>query len=156
MIVLHCTELPSLDIAREYGEKVLYDDGTGNSGHYYIDRDGKIDQYVPDDRVARHVVGFNKNSIGIEIVNLGRYPNWYQSQHQTFTEPYTDAQIQSVKDLLRHLKEKYPAIAAIKRHSDLDTRLVPSEDNPEIQIHRKIDPGPMFPWDEIQDFWSKL
>ena len=39
MVVIHCTELPDLATAREYGERVLYDSGAGNSGHFYIDRD---------------------------------------------------------------------------------------------------------------------
>ena len=46
MVVIHCTELPDMAMAREYGERVLYDSGTGNSGHYYIDRNGSIQQYV--------------------------------------------------------------------------------------------------------------
>ena len=41
MVVVHCTELPDLATARSYGERVLYSaSGTGNSGHWYIDRDG--------------------------------------------------------------------------------------------------------------------
>ena len=43
-VVIHCTELPDLATAREYGERVLYESGTGNSGHYYIDRDGRIEE----------------------------------------------------------------------------------------------------------------
>ena len=42
LVVIHCTELPDLATAREYGERVLYASGTGNSGHYYIDRDGSV------------------------------------------------------------------------------------------------------------------
>src|SRR6185437_11472729 len=46
LVVIHCTELPDLATAREYGEKVLYDSGAGNSGHYYVDRDGAVYRYV--------------------------------------------------------------------------------------------------------------
>ena len=46
LVVIHCTELPDLATAREYGERVLYDSGTGNSGHYYIDRDGTVHLWV--------------------------------------------------------------------------------------------------------------
>ena len=43
LVVIHCTELPDMPIAREYGERIRYvDKGTGNSGHYYVDRDGKV------------------------------------------------------------------------------------------------------------------
>ena len=41
LVVIHCTELPDLATAREYGERIRYaETQTGNSGHYYIDRDG--------------------------------------------------------------------------------------------------------------------
>ena len=76
LVVIHCTELPDLAAAREYGERVLYDSGTGNSGHYYIDRDGTVLRYVPDDRIAHHVRGMNRRAIGIELVNTGRFPHW--------------------------------------------------------------------------------
>jgi N-acetylmuramoyl-L-alanine amidase len=157
LIVLHCTELPTLKMARQYGERiVLQETKTGLSGHYYIDRDGKIYRYVSDNRMARHVIGFNSNSIGIEVVNLGRYPNWFHSSHQTCTEPYTVAQIASVQDLLHFLKQKYPQIQKIARHSDLDTNWITAEDDPTVQIRRKVDPGPLYPWDDLVQWWDNL
>jgi N-acetylmuramoyl-L-alanine amidase len=157
LIVIHCTELPTLALAREFGEKVLYRDSrTGNSGHYYIDRDGKILQYVEDNRKARHVIGHNGDSIGIEIVNSGRYPNWFHAANQIPVELYLPEQIDSVKKLLRHLKQTYPHISRIARHSDLDVQEILAEDDPAIQIRRKIDPGPLFPWEEILAFWTGI
>ena len=47
MIVIHATELTDIDEAREYGERVLYESGTGASGHYYIDRDGTYGTICP-------------------------------------------------------------------------------------------------------------
>ena len=156
VIVIHCTELPTLGMAREYGERVLYGDGTGNSGHYYIDRDGQVYQYVEDDRIAHHVVGHNEEAIGIEIVNEGRYPNWYSSQSQVPSQEYTDAQLEALKSLLQLLKSRYPQIMQIARHSDLDTRTIQARDDPSVQIQRKVDPGPLFPWEEIQNCWNSL
>ena len=63
-VVIHCTELPDLATARAYGERVLYASGTGNSGHYYIDRDGRTTRFVADTRVAHHTFGYNPRSIG--------------------------------------------------------------------------------------------
>ncbi|HTM70110.1 MAG TPA: N-acetylmuramoyl-L-alanine amidase, partial [Luteimonas sp.] len=64
LVVLHCTELPDLATAREYGERVLYpESGTGNSGHFYIDRDGTVQRWVPEDRIAHHVRGHNPHSV---------------------------------------------------------------------------------------------
>jgi N-acetylmuramoyl-L-alanine amidase len=157
LIVLHCTELPTLEMARQFGERiVLQETKTGLSGHYYIDRDGKSYRYIADDRMARHVIGFNSNSIGIEVVNLGRYPNWFHSNHQTCTEPYTADQIEAVQKLLGWLKTSYPQIQKIARHSDLDTNWIPSEDDPSVQIRRKVDPGPLFPWDDLVQWWDNL
>ncbi|MGH8156187.1 MAG: N-acetylmuramoyl-L-alanine amidase, partial [Rhodanobacteraceae bacterium] len=93
LVVIHCTELPDLATARAYGESVLHADETGNSGHYYVDRDGSVLRYVPDDRIAHHVRGHNERSIGIELVNTGRYPDWFDSSGQTMREPYPPEQV---------------------------------------------------------------
>src|SRR3546814_4182805 len=93
LVWIHCTELPDLASAREYGERVLYDSGTGNSGHYYIDRDGRVLQFIAPERSTHHTRGYNQRSIGIELINAGRYPNWLDSRQQAMTEPYSTAQI---------------------------------------------------------------
>jgi len=104
LIVIHCTELPDMDTARAYGERILYpDSGTGNSGHFYIERYGSIEQWVPIDRVAHHVKNFNKNSIGIELDNAGRYPDWFNSNNQAMREPYPSEQLDSLLVLLNSL-----------------------------------------------------
>src|SRR5690606_31644970 len=111
LVVIHCTELPDLATAREYGERVLYPgSGTGNSGHWYIDRDGSTVQYVPPERIAHHVRGWNPRSVGIELVNRGRFPHWLDSRHQAMDEPYTEAQIEALLALLRQLKQTLPAL----------------------------------------------
>ena len=150
LVVIHCTELPDLNTARVYGEKEAHTGShTGNSGHFYIDRDGSIERWAPLNRVAHHVRGFNSNSIGIELVNNGRYPNWFHTTQQEMTEPYPVAQIQALINLLNDLVEKLPELSHIAGHEMLDTGLVPAEDNPEILIKRKLDPGIPFPWTEI-------
>lgn len=149
LVVIHCTELPDLATARSYGEKVLYDNGSGNSGHYYIDRDGAVYRYVPGTRVANHVRGHNPNSIGIELVNLGRYPHWWDSRHQQMTEPYPVAQISALRTLLAQLRHDFPNLRQIAGHEDLDTALMPASDDDAKEIHRKLDPGPLFPWAEV-------
>lgn len=157
LVVLHCTELPDLQTAREFGERVLYpESATGNSGHYYIDRDGTVTQYVEDDRVARHVIGHNITSLGIELVNTGRYPRWFHAAHQTMTEPFASAQIEALKKLLADIHARHPVITRMARHSDLDTAMMAAEDDPAKQVRRRIDPGPLFPWDEVTAFWKTL
>jgi N-acetylmuramoyl-L-alanine amidase len=149
LVVIHCTELPDLATAREYGERVLYDGGTGNSGHYYIDRDGTVHLFVAPRRIAHHTRGYNERSIGIELVNTGRYPGWLDSRSQAMREPYTEAQVQALVALLATLKAELPALARIAGHEDLDTARVPSSDDPAVTVHRKRDPGPLFPWARV-------
>jgi N-acetylmuramoyl-L-alanine amidase len=151
LVVIHCTELPDLPLAREYGERVLYDTGTGNSGHYYIDRDGSLHEFVPPDRIAHHTRGYNERSVGIELVNAGRYPDWLDSRRQAMDEPYTDAQVDTLVGLLRHLAATLPALEFIAGHEDLDQTRVASSDNLEALVFRKRDPGPRFPWSRVLD-----
>lgn len=150
LVVMHCTETPSLASAREFGERILYADlGTGACGHYYIDRDGALVCYVEPERTANHVRGWNPRSIGVEIVNTGRYPHWYDSRHQAMDEPYTEAQITALLALLAHLRERFPSIRFIAGHEDLDTARVEASDDPSLSVWRKRDPGPRFPWDRV-------
>ena len=152
LVVIHCTELPDLASARQWGEKEIYPNSqTGNSGHFYIDRDGSVEEWVPVTQIAHHVRGFNQQSIGIELVNNGRYPSWFQSNHQQMKEDYPGAQIRGLLALLKHLVTLLPGLQEIAGHEDLDTEMLPSEDHAEIMIRRKIDPGPCFPWQTILD-----
>lgn len=149
LVVIHCTELPDLDLAREFGQREIYDSGTGNSGHYYIDRDGSIHVFVKPERVAHHTRGYNERAIGIELVNAGRYPDWLDSRRQTMDEPYTDAQVEALVALLKKLGRDIPTLEFIAGHEDLDQDRVPSSDNLHQLVFRKRDPGPRFPWSRV-------
>lgn len=149
LVVIHCTELPDLEAARIAGERVLYSSGTGNSGHFYIDRDGQVHVWVPVERVAHHVRGHNARSIGIELVNRGRFPNWLARDSQVMSEPYTSQQIDALRALLRQLQTRLPNLREIAGHEDLDIDEVPASDDPSTKVFRKRDPGPLFPWDEL-------
>ncbi len=149
LVVVHCTELPDLATAREYGERVQHASGAGNSGHYYVDRDGSIVCYVAGTRIAHHVRGYNERSIGIELVNLGRYPDWWDSRQQRMTEAYPQAQIDSLLALLDYLRTLFPYLRQIAGHADLDTDWLPATDDPARQVRRKLDPGQMFPWPQV-------
>lgn len=149
LAVIHCTELPDLAMARQYGEKILYPSGTGNSGHYYIDRDGATYCWVEPVYTAHHVVNYNHRSIGIELVNLGRYPHWFNSKHQDFQEPYRKPQLLALIQLLKHLQTQLPCLKYIAGHEYLDNSTVAAEDCPKSSVKRKLDPGSHFPWAEI-------
>ncbi len=148
-VVIHCTELPDLATAREYGERVRYASGTGNSGHYYIDRDGQVHRFVPVERIAHHVRGHNAHSIGIELVNRGRWPHWLDSRHQGMTQPYPAVQIDALIRLLQQLAAELPTLRGIAGHEELDQEQVPASDDPTLTVARKRDPGPCFPWQRV-------
>jgi N-acetylmuramoyl-L-alanine amidase len=149
MIVIHCTELPDIKTAREYGEKIHYSSGTGNSGHYYITKTGTTYQWAENNRIAHHVKDHNKKSIGIELDNLGRYPNWHKTTHQIMHDEYPKKQIDTLVKLIHTLQKQLPNLKYITGHEDLDTRLIESENDPEVFIRRKMDPGKLFPWDAV-------
>lgn len=147
LVVIHCTELPDLAMAREYGERVLYpESGTGNSGHYYIDRDGSVLRYVAEERIAHHVRGHNPHSIGIELVNTGRYPDWLDSRRQAMPEDYPPVQVEALIALLLDLRARLPSLRRIAGHEDLDTAQIEASDDASVLVQRKRDPGPWFPW----------
>ena len=150
LVVIHCTELPDLATARRFGEDIHYPQtATGNSGHFYVDRDGTVHQYVPLDRVAHHTRGYNPRSVGIELVNTGRHPDWLDSRRQAMDEPYPGMQVEALVVLLGQLQSTLPNLKWIAGHEDLDTTEVEASDDPSRTVRRKQDPGPLFPWPDV-------
>lgn len=112
------------------------------SAHYVISDDGKVVQMLNDYLRAWHGgnaiwgknTDINSASIGIELDNNG-------------TEPFSEAQINSLVALLARLKKEYNIPTAnIIAHSD-------------IAPTRKSDPSALFPWKKLADlgfgFWSE-
>ena len=83
-------------------------DGSGTvnvSSQFIVDRDGTIYQIMPDNYLARHVIGYNWCAIGIE--NVGGVRN---------VEDLTQAQLEANLELIRYLHAKYPAIKYVFGH----------------------------------------
>ena len=130
LIVIHATTQDSV-------EQSLHTLRTRNSGgpvssHYLIGRDGDLYQLVADDRRAWHagpgswgtISDVNSASIGIELDNNGSEP---------FSPQQIDKLLVLLEDLCKRLGiPRYQVIA----HSDM----APT---------RKIDPGPLFPWERL-------
>lgn len=156
-VVLHCTELPTLGQARGTARRSLrlLPRPSYTAGHFYVDRDGTVERWVPEDRVVNHVAGHNRTSVGIELVNTGRFPHWHHSQMQEPEEEYPVVQVAATLGLLDVLAQRVPAATTLVRHSDVDERLVPATDDPSRCVRRRIDPGPHFPWAEVKAHWGR-
>lgn len=75
------------------------------SAHFMIERDGTIHQLMPLDFMARHIIGLNYNSIGIE--NVGG---------ENSKDNLTQAQLESNIALVKELKEKFKTIEYVIAH----------------------------------------
>ncbi|HEY9573811.1 MAG TPA: N-acetylmuramoyl-L-alanine amidase [Pusillimonas sp.] len=109
------------------------------SSHYLITDEAKphVYQLVNESRRAWHAgvsqwygrTDMNSGSIGIEIVNPGKQDGAWVA--------YNPAQIQTLVTLLKDI---------VARHQIKPPNIVGHSD---IAPQRKIDPGPMFPWQEL-------
>ena len=117
MIVLHWTAV--MDFNKSYERlypELLFSDradianasALNVSAHFLVDRDGAIYQLMPDNWMARHVIGLNYSSIGVE--NVGGEGN--------AKEDLTQAQLEANIRLVKYLKTKYPSIEHIIGHHE--------------------------------------
>lgn len=105
------------------------------SSHFLVDQDGTIYQLMPDNWMARHVIGLNYFAVGIE--NVGGMND---------QDDLTDAQVRANAFLVCYLKKKYPRINYIIGHRDyLKFKDTPFwlELDPDYHTDKK-DPGPVF------------
>jgi len=115
IIVLHWTAVMDFNksFQRLYPQKLLSDrkdiakaSALNVSAHFLVDRDGTIYQLMPENMMARHVIGLNYSSIGIE--NVGGEANK--------KEDLTPAQVDSNIALVKYLKQEYPGITYLIGH----------------------------------------
>ncbi len=139
-IVLHYTDVASINETLA----ILTDPKREVSSHYVIDEDGTIYRLVDDGKRAWHAGpsqwlgrdNVNHFSIGIELQNRG----YHAGYALTGVWPaFARAQIEALKQLLAQLIAKFEIEP---------NRIIGHED---IAPGRKIDPGPAFPWDELQE-----
>lgn len=78
------------------------------SAHFLVDRDGSIYRLMPENWMARHVIGLNYSSIGVENVG-GKGNN---------TDDLTPKQLESNIKLVRYLKEQHPTITHLIGHHE--------------------------------------
>ncbi|WP_300454004.1 N-acetylmuramoyl-L-alanine amidase [Accumulibacter sp.] len=114
--------------------RTLTDPAREVSAHYLIGRDGTLYRLVDEEKRAWHAgasywggnTDLNSASVGIELDNTG-------------SEPYPDAQIVRLLDLLKNLQERY----RIPAHNVLG--------HGDVAPGRKVDPSRHFPWQRLAE-----
>ncbi len=91
------------------------------SAHFLVDRDGTIYQLMPETWMARHCIGLNYDSIGIENMGGGK------------KYPLTRAQLKANVALVRHLVKRHSKIRYLIGH--MEWRKVQN-----LPIFRELDP----------------
>ena len=145
MVVVHHTVIPTLAetlalFKRNHlasGRRFIQKFSPLNVGiHYVIDRNGDIYSLMPDTVVARHILGFNHVSLGIE--NVARD-----------TASLTAAQLESNVWLVALLTQRHPSLKFLIGHDEYNDKALPhyalfKSLNPKYQPYDKPDPGPWF------------
>ncbi|MCW8821286.1 MAG: peptidoglycan recognition protein family protein, partial [Sulfurovum sp.] len=117
IIMLHWTAEMDFDksFKRLQPEKLLSDrkdivkaSALNVSSQFMVARDGTIYRLMPENWMARHVIGLNYTSIGVE--NVGGKDNK--------TDDLTPAQRKSNIALVKYLKAKYPSIQYLVGHHE--------------------------------------
>lgn len=120
MVVLHWTASDRFDVSYNTfvpdtaaGRPDLLKSSPVNVGiQFLVDRDGTIYRLMPETWMARHAIGLNYESIGVENVGGGKG-----------VDNLTDAQIEANVRLVRYLKQRYPTIEYLIGHHEY-TRFV--------------------------------
>ncbi|GHE46660.1 N-acetylmuramoyl-L-alanine amidase [Sphingobacterium griseoflavum] len=102
------------------------------SAQFVVGRDGTIFQLLPETTFARHTIGLNYCSIGIENIGSARYP-------------LTEAQLQANTTLIKYLMSKYDIQHVIGHHEYLAFQGTEwwKETDP-AYFTQKSDPGAIF------------
>jgi len=116
MVVLHWTGSDSLETDFKTFDRETLPDGRSDiagggdlnvSAHFLVGKEGRILRLMPEDRLARHVIGLNLVAIGIENVGgVGDRPT------------LTPAQAAANAWLVRELRDRYPAIEYLIGHHE--------------------------------------
>jgi N-acetylmuramoyl-L-alanine amidase len=115
MIVSHWTAIPTFEGSFNAFNPVLLPNVRKElkgasplnvSIHFLVDRDGTIYRLMPENMMARHVIGLNWCALGIENVGDGN------------KFPLTEAQLKANIWLVKYLKKKYKSIEYLIGHHE--------------------------------------
>lgn len=119
-IILHHSACSSCT-AEQIHQWHLNNGWEGAGYHFLVRKDGQIYRLRPEAFVGAHAYGSNYNSIG--ICAEGNFEN----------ESMSEAQKQSLKELVSYLKNKY-GINKVQKHSDVNSTACPGKNYPFNEI----------------------
>jgi len=143
IIVLHWTVIPTMEKTFEafnspylpcWRPDLENVSGLNVSSQFLVDQDGSIYRLMPENYMARHVIGLTHSSIGIE--NVGGND----------TLPLTNMQVEANIKLVKYLKNKFPTIDYLIGHYEY-TNFEEHELWLEVDDNyrtEKVDPGEKF------------
>jgi N-acetylmuramoyl-L-alanine amidase len=152
IIVIHYTGIDDFEKSLErFTPALLLRDQSDISGagvvnvstHFLVARDGTIHQLMPLEYMARHIIGLNYSSVGIE--NVGG-----EKQKQNLTVEQLISNIQ----LINYLKKEFDTIIYVAGHSEyrcFEGTSLWLENNKKYRT-KKNDPGEIF----MQDIRANL
>lgn len=141
MIVLHWTVIPTLEQTFKTFDPVQLPSrpdlasasALNVSSQFVVDRDGTIYRLMPENFMARHVIGLNHSAIGVE--NVGGTPD----------TPLTPAQVKANIWLVKYLYKKYPIeyLLGHYEYKNFENHFLWLENDSAYRTE-KTDPGPEF------------
>ena len=114
IIIVHWTEINSADVSfKRFFNSTLSSNrpdiikasALNVSTHFLVDQNGTIFRLMPENFMARHVIGLNYSAIGIE--NVGGAQS---------IDNLTKAQLKANIELIHYLKDKYKSINYLIGH----------------------------------------
>lgn len=158
-IMLHFSSDASARPTDPYNvDRVIATYGNAASAHYLIDREGNIYRLVKEQRIAWHAgkgrlpwppyrSNMNSTSIGIEMMNISTWDDMKIFIPKTTYDKiakkdigYTDAQYQSLNQLLKDIRSRWPLVPFDRHHIISHSDYAPG---------RRTDPGVLFDWTKI-------
>lgn len=128
-IIIHCAATkPSMDIGADWIRKIhVRQNKWRNIGyHYFIRRNGAVEDGRPVEQIGAHCEGHNSKTIGICLA--GGISETARPENN-----FTPEQFESLQLLINTLVDEFPRIIKLSGHNDYANRACPC-----FNVHEKL------------------
>ena len=109
---------------------------------------GEVDIHEIQNRVENHLMASDDKAIARAYIEYRHDRDQAREARGRLAQEIRGL-VEQTNALLGELAARLPALRHIAGHEDLDRERVPASDDPAVQVHRKLDPGPRFPWTRV-------